>query len=74
MLVARNWLCVNAAVEGLQQRTEMMDRWQNQDVQVNVGRRAEGTPQRWRQPKGEDRTKMTKEVKQLRCTLLNGSA
>ena len=34
MRMAQNWLCVNAAVEGLQQRTEMMDRWQNQEVQV----------------------------------------
>ena len=24
MLIAQNWLCVNAAAEGLQKRTEMM--------------------------------------------------
>ena len=34
----------------------------------------EEIPQRWRQPKGEDRTKMKKEAKLLRCTLLLGSA
>ena len=33
-----------------------------------------GDSQRWRQPKGEDKTKMKKEGKLLRCTLLNGSA
>ena len=58
MLVARNWLCVNAAAaEGLQQRTEMMDRWQNQKVQMKESKWAEEIPQRWRQPQGEDRTK-----------------
>ena len=54
MLVARNWLCVNAAPEGLQQRTEMMERWQNQEVQVKESRWTEEIPQRWKQPKGED--------------------
>ena len=33
----------------------------------------EETPQRWRQPKGPDRTEMRKEEKRLRCNLLNGS-
>ena len=74
MLVARNCLCVNAAAEGLQQWKEMMDRWQNLEVQVKESRWAEEIPQRWKQQKGEDRTKMKKEAKLLRCTLLNGSA
>ena len=30
--------------------------------------------QRWKQPKGEDRTDMKKEAKLLRCTVLNGLA
>ena len=35
MFVARNWLCVNAAAEGLHRRTEMTERMrQNQEVQV----------------------------------------
>ena len=34
----------------------------------------EETPQRWRQPKGEDRIEMRKEEKRLKCTLQNGSA
>ena len=33
MLMAQNWLCVNAAAEGLQKRTEMIERWQ-QEVPV----------------------------------------
>ena len=74
MLVARSWLCVNAAAEGLQQRTEMMDGWQNLQVQVKESRWAKEIPQRWNQPKREDRTEMKKEAKRLRCTLLNGSA
>ena len=45
-----------------------------QEVQVKEGRWVEEIPQRWRQPKGEDRTKMKKEATLLRCTLLNGSA
>ena len=32
-LVARNWLCAD---EGLQQRTEMMNRWQNQEETESV--------------------------------------
>ena len=31
-------LCVNAAAEGVQQRTDMMDRWQNQEVQMKESR------------------------------------
>ena len=41
---------------------------------VQGGRWAEEIPQRWRQPKGEDRTEMNKEAKLLRCTLQHGSA
>ena len=51
----------------------MMDRWQNQEVQVTESRWAEEIPQRWKQLEGEHRTKMKKEAKLLRCTLLNGS-
>ena len=45
-----------------------------QEVLVKGGRWAEEIPQRWRQPKGADRTEMRKEAERLRCTLLNGSA
>ena len=38
----------------------MMDRWQNQEVQVKESRWAEEIPQRWKQPKGEDSIKMKK--------------
>ena len=48
----------------------MMDRWQNREVQVKESRWAEESPRRWKQPKGEDRTKMKKEAKLLRCILL----
>ena len=51
-----------------------MERWQQQEVQVKESRWAEEIPQRWKQPKGEDRTEMKKEMKLLRRTLLNGSA
>ena len=72
--MAQNWLCVNAAAEGLQRRTEMMERMQQQEVQVKESRWMEEIPPRWRHPKGEDRTETRKEAKRLRCTLLNGSA
>ena len=74
LLLVQTWLCVNAAAEGLQKRTEMMNIWQQQEVRVKESRWAEEIPQRWKQPKGEDRTEMKKEAKMLRCTLLNGSA
>ena len=73
-LLEQNWLCVHAAAEGLQRRMEMMERMQQQQVQVKESRWMEEIPQRWRQPKGEDRTEMRKEEKRLKCTLLNGSA
>ena len=44
-----------------------MERWQ-QRFQVKESKWAEEMPQRWKQPKREDRTKMN------RCTSLNGSA
>ena len=72
-----NWgriSCVNAAAEGLQKRTELMERMRQQEVQVKDSRWMEETPQRWRQPKGSDTTEMRKEEKLLRCTLLSGSA
>ena len=74
LLLGLNWLCVNAAAEGSQKRTEMMDRGQQQEVQVKEWRCAEEIPQRWKQPTGEERTAMKQEAKLLRCTLLNGSA
>ena len=52
----------------------MMERLQFREVQVKESRWAEEIPQRWKQPKGEDRTGMVKEEKRLRCILLNGSA
>ena len=73
-LLRQNWLCVNAAAEGLQRGTEMMERMQQQEVQVNESRWMEKTPQRWRKPKAADRTDMRKEEKRMKCTLLNGSA
>ena len=51
----------------------MMERWQQQEVQVKGSRWAEEFPQRWKQPKGEDWTDKKKEAMLLRCTLLNGS-
>ena len=74
VLLEQSWLCVDAAAEGLQKRTEVMERWQQQRVQVKEGGWVEEIPQRWKQPKGEDRSKLKKEAKLLRCTLLNGSA
>ena len=52
----------------------MMERWQHQELPVKESRWAKESPQRWKQPKGEDRTEMKKEAKLLRCTLLKGSA
>ena len=74
LLLVQNWLWVNAAAEGLQKRTEVMERWQQQEVQVKESRRAEVIPQSWTQPNGEDRTEMKREAELLRCTLPNGSA
>ena len=74
LLMANNSLCVNATAEGLQERTEIMERWQQQQqAHVKESRRVEEIPQRWKEPKGEDRTKMNKEAKMMRCTSLNGS-
>ena len=61
-------------MRGLQKRTEIMERWHNQDVKVKESRWVEEISQRWKQPKREDRAEMKKEAKLLRCTLLNGSA
>ena len=61
LLLLGHWLCVNAAAEGLQRRTEMMERMHQQDKG--------GSSQ-----KEMNRTEMKKEAKVLRCTLLNGSA
>ena len=51
LLLGQNWLCVNDAAEGLQRMTEMMERMQQQEVQVKESRWMEETPQRWRRPK-----------------------
>ena len=60
----QNVLCVNAAVEVLQKRTKMMERWQQQqEVQVKESRWVEEIPQRWKQPKGEDRPEMIKKTR-----------
>ena len=42
--------------------------------QVKEGRWAEEIPQMWRPPKGEDMTEKKKQVRAVRCALLNGSA
>ena len=42
-----------------------MQRWQQQQVLVKESRRVEEIPQRWKQPKGEDRSKMKKGTKAL---------
>ena len=47
----------------------MVERWQHHEVQVKESGWAEESPQRWKQPKGEDMTEMKKETKLLRCTL-----
>ena len=57
VLLAQNGLCVNAAAEGLQQRTEIMERWQQERFQAKEGRWVEVIPQRWKQSKGEDKSK-----------------
>ena len=48
VLLGQNWLCVNAAADGLQIRTEMMARRQQQEVQAKESRWAEEIPQRWK--------------------------
>ena len=42
LLLGQNWLCVNAAAEGLQRRTEMMERMPQQEVQVKESRQMDG--------------------------------
>ena len=62
MIVGQNWLGVSAEAEGPQRRAEAVERMQ-QEVQVKECRWAEVIPQRWRQPKGEDRLEMKKEAR-----------
>ena len=51
LLFGQNWLCVDAAAEGLQRRTEMMKGMRQQEVVEEVGSGREST---WRQePEGE---------------------
>ena len=50
-LLTQNWLYVNAAAEGLQKRTEIMEKWHQQRFQAKEGRWVEEIPQRWKQPK-----------------------
>ena len=68
-LLTQNWLHVNAAAEGLQKRTEIMERWQQQRFQAKEGRWVEEIPQRWKQPTGEDRTEMKKRGKSVEMHL-----
>ena len=42
VLLGQNGLCVNAAAEGLQKRTEMMERWQHQKVGSSEGEQMGG--------------------------------
>ena len=53
--LGQHWLGVSAAAEGPQRRTEEVMRMQ-QEVPIKESRWTEATPQRWKQPKGEDRT------------------
>ena len=69
MFTAQNWVCVNAAAEGLQKRTELVERWQRQEVQVKESRWAEESPQRCKQQKGEDRSEMKKRGKAVEVHL-----
>ena len=46
VLVIQNWLCVIAGTEELQRRTEIMERWQQQQVQVKDSTWVEEIPQR----------------------------
>ena len=71
VILGQNSLCVNAAAEGLQKRTEIMERWQQHRFQVKEGRWVEEIPQRWKKLEGEDWSKTKKEAKTLRCTFLN---
>ena len=57
LLFGQNCLCVNGAAEGLQKRTEMMEKWQQQEVRVEESRWAEEIPPRWKQPKVKTRLK-----------------
>ena len=67
LLLEQSGLGVSAAPEGPKKRTEVIGRIQ-QELQVRGGRWAEEIPQRWRQPKGEDRIVMKKEAELLRYT------
>ena len=48
-----------------------MERWQQQEVQVKKSRWAEEVPQRWKQPKGEDKTEMKKRGEAVEVHLAN---
>ena len=72
--MSQNWLCVNTAAEELQKGTEMMERWQNQEVRVKESRWAEEISQRWKQPEGEDRTDMKKRGRAVEVHVVDGSA
>ena len=53
LILGQNWLCVSAAAEEPQRRTEVIMRMQ-QEVQVKESRWAEEISQMWKKPEGED--------------------
>ena len=71
LLLGQSGIGVSAAAEGPQRRAVAMMRMQ-QEVQFKESRWMEEIPQRWRRPKGEERTE-NKEVRVLRCALFDGS-
>ena len=58
----RQGMEVDEVAERPQRRTEAVMRMQ-QEVQIKESRWMEATPERWKQPKGEDRTEMKKEAR-----------
>ena len=45
-----------------------------QGMQIKESSPRETAPEKWKQPEGEDRKEMKKDARELRSTLLNGSA
>ena len=56
------------------ERTEMMEKWQQQEVHVKESRWAEEVPQRWKQPKGKDKTEKKKRGRAAEVHLAQWSA
>ena len=56
-------MCVNAALEGLQRRTEMTERMQQQEVQMKESRWVRRSRKDGSSQKGENRAEMKKKKK-----------